>query len=87
MCTFGRAEGAESVAVEVREAGAGAQETLMTWSRPGRQMESRASPLKKSRSMDLSWMYCGWVSKSSEAKCISGLWPGVDLGVCCEYVH
>jgi hypothetical protein len=31
--------------------------------------------------MDLSCMYCGWVSKSSEAKCMSGLWPGVDLGV------
>ena len=30
-------------------------------------------------------MYCGWVSKSSEAKCISGLWPGVDLGVCYGY--
>jgi hypothetical protein len=27
-------------------------------------------------------MYWGCVSKSSEAKCISGLWPGVDFGVC-----
>jgi hypothetical protein len=44
-------------------------------------MESTTSPLKKSSSMDLSCMYCGWVSKSSEAKCMSGLWPGVDLGV------
>jgi len=83
--TFGREEGEPSevlgAVVEVREEGVGEQETLMTCSRPGRQMESTTWPLKKSSSMDLSCVYCGWVSKSSEAKCISGLWPGVDLGV------
>lgn len=88
MCTLGREDGAGSwgglraaVVVEVREEGVGAQETLMTCWRPWRQMESTTSPLKKSSSIDFSWMYCGWVSKSSDAKCISGLWPGVDLGV------
>jgi hypothetical protein len=45
-------------------------------------MESTTSPLKKSSNMDLSCIYCGCVSKSSEAKCISGLWPGIDFGVC-----
>jgi len=64
-----------------RDSGVGAQETLMTCSSPGRHMESISSPLKKSMSMDFSWMNRGCVSKSSEAKCIRGLCPGVDLGV------
>lgn len=92
MCTFGSwlaSAGAfgfdacrVSVAiVELSDFGVGAREMLMTCSRPVRQIESMTSPLKKSISMDFNWMNRGCVSKSSEAKCNSGLWPGVDFGV------
>jgi len=64
----------------LRVAGVGVQVTLITCSMPGRHIESITSPLKKSVSMDSSWMKRGCVSNSSEAKCINGLWPGVDFG-------
>ena len=85
MWTFGRflTESESDVdVVPFDEGGVGESETLMTCSRPGRQIESITSALKKSINRDLSWMNRGWVSNSSEAKCIIGLCPGVDFGVC-----
>ena len=61
MCTFGSEEEGMGLfgllgltVVVVRDAGVGAQETLMTCSMPERHIESTTSPLKKSSSMDLS---------------------------------
>lgn len=66
----------------VSEAGVGPKLTLMMHSRPARHIESTTSPLKKSSKRDFSWMNRGCVRKRSEAKCINGLCPGVDFGVC-----
>lgn len=53
----------------------------MTCSRPFNAIASDCSPLKKSRSRDLSCTKRGCESKSSDAKCINGRCPGVDFGV------
>ena len=66
----------------VREEGVGDKEMLMTYSIPARHIASIISPLKKSTRIDFNWMNRGCVSKSSDAKCINGRLPGVDLGVC-----
>ena len=66
--TFGRDEESSVAIVDVNEAGVGAREMLITCSRPAKHIESTTCPLKKSTSMDLSWMNRGWVSKSSDAK-------------------
>lgn len=92
MCTLGKGEEEEedddddddawSVDVAaVSVGGVGPSETLMMCSRPARWMASTTSPLKKSISMDLSWMNRGCESKRSEAKWSSGLCPGVAFCV------
>lgn len=83
-CTFGREDMSswDEVAVLLSEEGVGPQVILITCSIPGRHIDSISSPLKNEVSIDLSWTKRGWVSKSSDAKCKSGLWPGVAFGVC-----
>lgn len=64
--------------------GRGESWTEMTCSMPANEMESIASPLKSAMRCCFSWMKRGWVSKRGEAKCMRGLCPGVDFGVCRE---
>lgn len=56
----------------------------MTCPIPANAMDSIASPLKSAMRCCFSWTKRAWVSKSGDAKCISGLCPGVDFGVCRE---
>lgn len=53
----------------------------ITCSIPARAIESMASPLKRHRSRDFNCMNLGCVSKRGDAKCTSGLYPGVDFFV------
>ena len=92
MCTFG-SDARSSVGVAVEDeacsvevaalsvGGVGPREMLMTCSIPARCIASMTSPLKKSMSIDFSWMKRGCESNSSDAKCSSGLCPGVAFGV------
>lgn len=80
---FGSVSELRVLEVELRDEGVGPRDTLMRHSIPVRRMASAdGSALKRSRRRDFSWMKRGWVSKSSDAKWISGRCPIAHFGVC-----
>ena len=67
---------------EVEEEGRGPSWTDMTCSIPRSAIVSMASALKRLNRRERTCARRGCVSKSGDAKCISGLYPGVDFFVC-----
>lgn len=72
----GRSEGDADVSSKFRLGGVGARVILMTYSSPARDTAVMGDPLKKSRNIDLTCMYRGCVSNSSDPKWMTGRIPG-----------